>query len=123
MKRLIFVYNADSGLLAGALDVAHKLLSPATYACRLCALTHGHFGMRKRWREFIEKSAIRLEFLHRDEWLRRHDREVAASLPAVYSIDESGSGAPQIAITAAEITGCRDLDELIQKLETLARAT
>jgi hypothetical protein len=39
--KLLFVYNADSGLAAALFDSAHKLLSPQTYACNLCALTHG----------------------------------------------------------------------------------
>ncbi len=34
---LLFVDKANGGLMAGAFDLAHKLLSPATYPCRLCA--------------------------------------------------------------------------------------
>ncbi|NJM95354.1 MAG: GTPase, partial [Acaryochloridaceae cyanobacterium CSU_5_19] len=43
MDRLIFVYNANSGGINTALDIAHKLLSPSTYRCNLCRLTHDTF--------------------------------------------------------------------------------
>ena len=33
--KLIFVYNANSGKLSAALDIAHKIISPSTYQCRL----------------------------------------------------------------------------------------
>lgn len=43
----LFVYNADSGLFNTATDIAHKILLPETYACNLCALTHGHFKIHE----------------------------------------------------------------------------
>lgn len=38
---LIFVYNAKSGLISAFGDMVHKIVSPATYPCSLCALTYG----------------------------------------------------------------------------------
>ena len=38
---LLFVYNADGGVVERTLDYLHKLTSPATYSCSLCALTYG----------------------------------------------------------------------------------
>ena len=35
---LVFVYNADSGVFNALADAAHKIFSPRTYACNLCAL-------------------------------------------------------------------------------------
>jgi len=46
MSKLIFVYNADSGLLNAMKDWAHKIVSPETYPCSLCALTYNNLGMR-----------------------------------------------------------------------------
>jgi hypothetical protein len=37
--KLVIVYNANEGLLAGAMDSLHKLFAPASYPCKLCALT------------------------------------------------------------------------------------
>ncbi len=46
MSRLVIVYNAKAGLLAGAMDSIQKLAAPATYPCKLCALTYGLVRMR-----------------------------------------------------------------------------
>ena len=43
MMKLIFVYNAGSGKLNALFDMAHKIVSPTTYECSLCALTHDAF--------------------------------------------------------------------------------
>ncbi len=43
---LVFVYNANSGLLNALLDMGHKVVSPRTYPCSLCALTYGSLGLR-----------------------------------------------------------------------------
>ncbi len=44
---LVFVYNADSGLFNTVTGMAHKIFSPGTYECNLCALTYSTFGMRE----------------------------------------------------------------------------
>jgi hypothetical protein len=68
MDRLLMIYNADGGLVNGALDLLHKTFSPATYACRLCEVTYGTFGMKRDWRATIEALPLPVTFLHRDEW-------------------------------------------------------
>ena len=51
---LVFVYNARSGLFNALSDAAHKIFSPGTYQCNLCALTHTALGMRGEWRKFLD---------------------------------------------------------------------
>lgn len=68
MRKLIFVYNADSGALNTAFDIAHKLISPSTYKCNLCSLTYGVFKEREEWKRFREESGDELIFLHKDEF-------------------------------------------------------
>ena len=65
-EKLIFVYNADSGVLNFILDAAHKLFSPSTYPCNLCALTYTPTGL-PRWRRFVKSLPWPAEFLHKDE--------------------------------------------------------
>lgn len=65
---MLFVYNANSGFLNGLMDVGHKLISPATYSCKLCALTHDTFSENKIWKDFQENGTLDLEFYHRDEF-------------------------------------------------------
>lgn len=72
MKKLIFVYNADSGLVNSWLDMAHKIVSPSTYECDLCALTHGSFSEKQVWKSFRISSPIAMEFYHKDEFLSKY---------------------------------------------------
>ncbi|WP_185154355.1 hypothetical protein [Fulvivirga sp. M361] len=81
-KELIFVYNADSGAWNGYMDIMHKVFSPKTYACNLCAITYGTFSIKKEWADFIEGLPVALRFLHRDEWEREFKRK--DDLPAVF---------------------------------------
>ena len=67
-NKLVFIYNADSGRLNLAFDIAHKILSPSTYQCDLCSLSHGYFRMQTSWRDFIQGLDVEVEYLHRDEY-------------------------------------------------------
>ena len=82
MTHLVFVYNADSGLFNTVTDIAHKLLSPHTYSCKLCNLTHSYFTVRKDWTNFLAELDAELEFLHRDE-LEEKYRLKGISLPVI----------------------------------------
>jgi len=105
---LVFVYNAESGLFNTLSDVAHKIFSPETYACNLCALTHTNFGMRGEWKVFLESLDARLEFLHADE-LRSRYGVTGLALPAI--LRRRGATLEEL-IDAAAINSCRTLDEL-----------
>ena len=109
---LVFVYNADSGVFNTLSDIAHKIFSPETYACNLCALTHTNFGMRRDWREFIETLGLPVEFLHADELKTRYGIENPA-LPAVYK--KSGERL-EILLDASAINSCRSVEELKELL-------
>jgi len=80
---LIFVYNADSGLLNMAADYVHKIFSPSTYGCNLCAVTFGNTGMKGEWREFVAHLGVPAEFLHRDEFLEHYNLK-DAKFPAAF---------------------------------------
>lgn len=108
---LVFVYNADGGLFNLAADVAHKIFSPRTYDCNLCALTHGAFRMKNEWRQYLDALDARFEFLHADEFKIRCTAEIAEKLPAVFF---SENGEVKLLISADEINSCRVLSELQQ---------
>lgn len=74
MTTLVFVYNSDSGPVSGLLDIGHKILSPETYQCSLCSLTHDAFSEKEAWREFRRSVGLPLEFLHRDEFEKKYAR-------------------------------------------------
>lgn len=79
---LLFVYNADSGLLHELADYVHKMVSPQTYQCNLCAVTYSTTGMKKEWKPFITSLGVPVEFLHRDEFLDTYS--IKAHFPAVF---------------------------------------
>ena len=70
--KLIFVYNANSGFLDKIFDGAHKIVSPSTYDCNLCAITFGAFSEDELWKAYREHSEIPMEFYHKDEFLKQY---------------------------------------------------
>ena len=105
--QLLFVYNANSDLFSTVTDFAHKMLSPATYECKLCALTYGNFTIKKEWKSFIEKLPVETVFLHKDEFEKRYKLQPA--LPCGFIT--AGVALSEI-ITKHEIDGCRSLEDL-----------
>ena len=66
--KLVFIYNANSGKLNALFDIGHKLMSPTTYNCSLCALTHDVFKENIIWKEFRKESHFDMAFYHKDEF-------------------------------------------------------
>jgi hypothetical protein len=83
MNSLLFVYNAGSSKWQLALDIAHKILSPATYPCKLCDLTHGILKIRPQWQAFLEQLDFPVQFLHSDEFQKAYPEWKELQLPAV----------------------------------------
>ncbi len=100
-------------------DISHKVLSPSTYPCNLCALTHGAFSIRKEWRDFLAKIKPPLTFLHRDEF--RKEFKLEDDLPAIYIKDlRTDNLRPFInAPTLKAITGLEHLKQMISDKLTL----
>jgi hypothetical protein len=95
--RLVLVYNADSGVFSAVADSVHKLLAPETYACGLCYYTHGALGMKRAFRDFLERLAVPAAFFHRDEF-GKHYGETGIVLPAV--LWETEEGALEVVVPA-----------------------
>ncbi|MBT4153862.1 MAG: hypothetical protein HOE53_04405 [Candidatus Magasanikbacteria bacterium] len=112
MKQLLFVYNADSGLFNALTDAAHKVLSPKTYSCALCKLTHGSVSMKKEWADYIASLPIQSTFLHKDE-LPKDFAIGGLELPAV--LLKEGNSA-DILISATELEQTASLENLISLL-------
>ncbi|MEJ2142079.1 MAG: hypothetical protein P8Y24_06940 [Gammaproteobacteria bacterium] len=107
--KIIFVYNADSGLFNTLTDIGHKVFSPQTYNCPLCDLTHGYFSMRKEWSEFLHGLDHELEFLHRDEFIRKYPDLSHTLLPVIFIETD------HILTTLLDdvaLRQCKDIDQL-----------
>lgn len=108
--KMVFVYNADSGLLNALKDSAEKLVSPQKYGCNLCGLTFGIIGMKQEWANFITQLGLPIEFLHKDEFSDRYgSRDVA--FPAAFA---EKRGNLELLISSDEINQAKTLTELIQ---------
>ena len=105
---LVFAYNAESGVFNALADAAHKIFSPRTYACNLCALTHTAVGMRSEWRRFLDGLGRPLEFLHADELEARYGLS-GVPLPAIFRREGEGL---EVLADADSINVCRTLDDL-----------
>lgn len=114
-QRLLFVYNADSGPLAGLKDLFHKILSPATYPCSLCAITYGATAVRLEWQQFIRTLPVPVEFLHRDEFLRTHPQWARHPLPAALAVAENGELTPFIEAPEMDTADLSELMALVQQ--------
>ena len=106
---LIFVYNADSGVLNGLKDLWIKTVTPEQYDCQLCAVTYGFGGMKREWRGFVHGLGRGVKFLHRDE-LAQQFGLIGVELPAAW-VQDGGELKPWI--SAGEMRSCRNLDELM----------
>ena len=82
-QKLVFVYNADSGLFNTVSDIAHKIFSPDTYQCKLCEITHSYFTVRDAWNEVIHNLPVQCEFMHRDEFMEKYPI-TGKTFPAIY---------------------------------------
>ncbi len=111
---LIFVYNAPDGIGAALIDAAHKLISPDTYPCSLCAVTYGAVAMRREWKAYLAALPHPVRFYHRDGFRRAYPL-LDIALPAVLIAE--GAEAPRLLIDAATLDAQQDVASLITTLD------
>ncbi len=92
VQKLVFIYNADSGLRNVILDSAHKILSPDTYACSLCDITFGAFTENSVWKKFRKETNLDMEFLHKDEFSKAYASKFGHKFTFPIVLAESNSG-------------------------------
>ena len=115
LKKLIFVYNADSGFRNMVMDGAHKLLSPSTYECSLCDITYGAFTENSTWKKFRKETDLQMVFLHKDEFAVQYKSKFGHkfTFPIVLSETEMGH---EVLVKTEELNGLSDANELIALL-------
>ena len=105
---LIFIYNAKSGVVNELIDFAHKIVSPETYDCNLCALSYGVFSMNKKWSTYIETLPFKSTFTYKDKFSKNGFSNI--TFPSVFI--RSNEKLDEI-ISATEINEINNLDQLI----------
>lgn len=111
--KLVFVYNAEAGLVHGFMDSIHKIVSPSTYACDLCAITYGLTAMNPKWRTWLSELDVPTEFFHRTDF-RKAWPDARIALPAI--LLEGGHSLTPV-IDADSFADIKDVDRLISVLE------
>ena len=108
---LIFIYNAKSGLVNELIDFAHKIVSPSTYNCNLCAISYGNFSMKKKWSDYISSLPISSTFTYKDKVSKYGYENI--ELPSIIFRDNSKSN---VIISNEEINKLKKIDQLINIL-------
>lgn len=106
-EQLLFVYNANSDLFSTVTDFAHKILSPSTYDCHLCALTYGSLTMKQEWKTFVDGLPLQTVFFHKDEFKKKFKTE--SDYPSIFITEKETN---KLLITKQEIVSCKSLEEV-----------
>ena len=116
LQKLIFIYNADSGLRNMILDSAHKIFSPSTYECSLCEITFGAFTENQVWKNFRKSTNVETEFLHKNEFSKSYKtkKESEFTFPVVLVSTTEGF---EVFITTDELNAMKDAKSLIGLIE------
>ena len=110
-SELIFIYNAKSGLVNEFLDFTHKIFSPSTYNCNLCAISYGNFSMKKKWSDYINSLPVKSTFTYKDKVSEYGYDDI--KLPSIIFQDKSKS---KVIISSEEINKLKKIDQLINIL-------
>lgn len=115
-QKLIFIYNADSGLRNMIVDSAHKILSPDTYACSLCDITYGAFTENSVWKKFRKEMNLEMQFLHKDEFSKAYASKFGHKFTFPIVLAESNSGL-EVFIKTEELNGIENPEALIALIQ------
>ena len=115
--RLLIVYNADAGPLAALFDMAHKIVSPATYPCCLCAVTYGVVAMKPAWRDYLSALPLPAAFFHRPDFRAAYPSLAGEPLPLIARED---NGVATVLLAATDLARLTTVDRLIAALAACA---
>lgn len=108
-SKIIFIYNAWGGIVPGTIGFLHKFFRPSTYPCNLCLLTHGPFGMKDQWKNFLDSLPLAKVYLDKDEGRKKYLPD-DLPLPAILLRDSLHT---RMLVNTKEINDVHTLDSLI----------
>ncbi len=117
---LLFVYNAKAGIVAGMMDSVHKAVSPDTYECALCAVTHGYLTMQREFRNWLKSMPYSVKFHYRADFRAIYPEAADIALPVV--LMKSGDGTLRHILSAAQLKQLKRSDDLVTALDAALKA-
>ena len=112
---LIFCYNARKGFINGIIDFLHKSLSPTTYSCNLCSITHT-YKKNERWKKFISNSKVKISFIYIDDLKRNNLSKFVNEIPCCFIKNENNH---KILIDKKTINNLKNENELISLIRSM----
>ncbi len=103
---ITFVYNSKTGIANVLIDIFHKMISPDTYQCNLCKLTHDNFGKKQDFKKFLEEDHIDIRFYYKDEYEKKFGQGFE------YPFVKISIGNKDIFIKRSVINNFKDFSEL-----------
>lgn len=116
LQKLIFIYNADSGIRNMIMDSAHKIFSPDTYECSLCDITFGAFTENSIWRKFRKETDLQMEFLHKDEFAKAYASKFGYKFTFPIVLNEGETGL-EVFVKTEELDKLENSEELIALIQ------
>lgn len=119
-QQLIFICNVNSGTANLIINGAHKILSPATYECGLCKLTHGALTEKRSWTKFKEQLKAEdksLQFLHKDEFLKVYSSKFGHKFTFPILLVEGARGL-EVLVNTTELNTLESTEQLIALVKT-----
>ena len=115
-RKIFFVYNANSSKLYKYIDTIHKIVSPSTYSCGLCSLTHGHFSEKDQWTKFKQKmNNYEFVFIYKNDFVKTYSTyDLPTWYPVIMEKNEAGF---QDMLIAEDFEFIDSLEKLIEILE------
>ena len=116
IQKLLFIYNANSGLRNMLIDGVHKIISPGTYNCKLCDITYGAFAENNRWKKYRRASKKPMEFLHKDEFKTQYASKFGYrfNFPIVLAISDKGI---EVLVSPEELDKLETAEDLIDLID------
>ena len=88
IRRLILVFDADTGRLSALVDSARKLFR--VNGCALCSITHGLASEKDTWKDCREELGVPVDYRHRDELFGPLKELTSDQLPCVVAETSDG---------------------------------
>jgi len=115
-REFLFVYNAESNVLSKYIDIAHKIISPSTYSCSLCSITHGNFYEKKVWRDYRKSAAHKFRFQYKNDFLATLNENERLRFRFPVILEQEGDKL-EVLLKPEELRSVESVEELIKVLE------